>query len=48
MKARSDCADAQSDLAHRCPHMPEDMFSHATVQDLIFSLDEPREVKEEK
>ena len=24
----SDCADAQSDLGLRCPHMPEDMFSH--------------------
>ena len=24
----SDCADAQSDLGLRCPHMPKDMFSH--------------------
>ena len=26
----SDCADAQSDLELRCPHMPEDTFSHGT------------------
>ena len=23
-RPRSDCADAQSDLGRRCPHMPED------------------------
>ena len=28
----SDCADAQADLGLRCPHMPEDMFSHGTVR----------------
>ena len=28
----SDCADAQAGLGLRCPHMPEDTFSHGTVQ----------------
>ena len=28
----SDCANAQSDLGHRCPHMQEDKFSHGTAQ----------------
>ena len=28
----SDCANAQADLGLRCSHMPEDMFSHDTVQ----------------
>ena len=27
-KPWSDCADAQADLGIRCPHMPEDTFSH--------------------
>ena len=27
-----ECADAQADLGFRCPHMPEDMFSHGTDQ----------------
>ena len=27
----SDCADAQADLGLRCPHMPEDMFSHGAA-----------------
>ena len=29
---RSDCADAQSDLGLRCPHMPGDTFSHVTAK----------------
>ena len=28
MKSRLYCVDAQADLGHRCPHMPEDTFSH--------------------
>ena len=28
----SDCADAQSDLGFRCPHMPKDTFSHGATQ----------------
>ena len=31
-RPRSDCADAQSDLGLRCPHMPEDTFSHVTAK----------------
>ena len=27
-RPRSDCADAQSDLGLRCPHIPEDTFWH--------------------
>ena len=27
-RSESDCADAQADLGIRCPHMPEDRFSH--------------------
>ena len=27
----SDCADAQADLGLRCPHMPEDTFSHGAA-----------------
>ena len=27
----SDCADAQANLGLRCPHMPEDTFSHGTA-----------------
>ena len=27
----SDCADAQSDLGLRCPHMPEETFSHGAA-----------------
>ena len=27
----SDCADAQADLDLRCPHIPEDTFSHGSV-----------------
>ena len=26
--SRSNCAEAQADLGLRCPHMPDDMFSH--------------------
>ena len=26
-----DCADAQDDLGLRCPHMPEDLFSHGAA-----------------
>ena len=28
----SDCADAQSDLGLRCPHVPEDTFSYGAAQ----------------
>ena len=28
----SDCADAQSDLGLRCPHLPGDTFSHGAAQ----------------
>ena len=28
----SDCADAQADLGLRCPHMPEDTFSHGPAR----------------
>ena len=30
-RLRSDCADAQSDLGLRCPHMPDDTFSHGAA-----------------
>ena len=28
LRLRSDCADTQSDQGLRCPHIPEDTFSH--------------------
>ena len=31
----SDCADAQADLGLRCPHLPEDTFSHGATKLLI-------------
>ena len=31
-RPRSDCANAQSDLGLRCPHMPEDTFSHGAAK----------------
>ena len=35
---RSDCASAQSDQGLRCPHMPEDTFSHGIAQ-IMLSVD---------
>ena len=34
-RPRSDCADAQSDLGLRCPHMPEDTFPYGAVQSML-------------
>ena len=36
-RPRSDCADAQADLGLRCPHMPEDAFSHGEAHIYIIS-----------
>ena len=35
----SDCAEAQSDLGLRCPHMPEEIFSHdaANIKFQVFA-----------
>ena len=30
-----DCADAQADLGPRCPHMPEDTFSHIFISNAV-------------
>ena len=35
--SRSDCADAQSDLGLRCPHMTEDKFPHGAAPLIIIS-----------
>ena len=31
-RSLSDCADAQADLGHRCPYMPEDTFLQGMAQ----------------
>ena len=31
LRPSSDCTNAQADLGFRCPHMPEDTFSHGAA-----------------
>ena len=31
----SDCGNAQADLGHHCPHIPEDIFSYGTARIIV-------------